>query len=94
MKHNGITMFGSAWSWVVPLVAAAGVFASVLWTTPPGFGVIPQVLADSPRGPNADAAAYALGAAASLALVTLLLVCAACGGWVFARRRVRRLRAK
>lgn len=63
---------GRAWTWITPLIGAGVVFAYVLVTTPPGFRAIPDVLLNSPRGANADAAAYALGAAASLALVTLL----------------------
>ena len=65
-------MFGSTWSWLAPIASAAVVFAAVLLTTPPGFRAISDILLGSPRGPNADAAAYALGAAGSLALVTLL----------------------
>ncbi len=60
-------------AWLVPLGAALAVFAAVLLTTPPGFGAVGDVLFGSVRGPNAEAAAYAVGAAASLALVTLLL---------------------
>jgi hypothetical protein len=36
------------------------------------------VLFGLPRGPNAEAAAYALGAAGSLALVALLVLSGAC----------------
>ena len=46
----------------------------MLLTTPPGFEAISDILFGLPRGPNADAAAYALGAAGSLALLTLLLL--------------------
>jgi hypothetical protein len=70
-----------AWSWwrtVVPLLAALAVFSLVLLSTPPGFAAISEVLFTSPRGASADAAAYALGAAASLALVALLGVAALC----------------
>ena len=62
----------SAWVWAIPLLGAAGVFVFVLVTTPPGFSSVPDVLFGAPRGVNADAAAYALGAAASLALAALL----------------------
>ena len=65
-------MFRRRWSWAVPLGAAGAVFAFVLLTTPPGFKAITDVLFGSPRGVNADAAAYALGAAGSLALLALL----------------------
>jgi len=71
-KHNRITMFGSVWSWLVPILGAAAVFAAVLLTTPPGFSAIGDIVLGSARGPSADAAAYALGAAGSLALLTLL----------------------
>jgi hypothetical protein len=64
----------TAWSWLVPLVGAAIVFAAVLLTTPPGFAAIGDVLFSSARGPNAEGAAYALGAAASLALMVLVLL--------------------
>jgi hypothetical protein len=66
------------WRWAVPLGAAVAVFSGVLLATPPGFASIGDVLFGSVRGPNAEAAAYALGAAAGLALVTLLLVAAGC----------------
>jgi hypothetical protein len=59
-------------TWPIPLVLAALVFAFVLFTTPPGFRAIVDVLVSSPRGVNADAAAYALGAASSLAFMVLL----------------------
>jgi hypothetical protein len=67
-------VFGSIWSWLVPLAGAAVVFAFVLATTPPGFTSIGTVIFSS----GADPAAYAAGAAASLALVTLLVLGAAC----------------
>jgi hypothetical protein len=63
---------------VVPLVGAAAVFSAVLAVTPPGFGALADVLFGLPRGAFAAAAAYALGAAGSLALLTLLLLAAAC----------------
>lgn len=61
-------------SWLVPLLGAVFVFTAVLLTTPPGFAAIGEVLFSSARGPNAEGAAYALGAAASLALTTLLVL--------------------
>jgi hypothetical protein len=69
-------MFAAWWAWLVPLVGAAIVFGGVLLSTPPGFRAVSDVLLGSPRGPAADAAAYALGAAASLALAMLLLLAA------------------
>ena len=83
-------MFGSAWSWVVPVLGAALVFAGVLLTTPPGFGAIGLVLFGSPRGALADAAAYAIGAAATLALGALLALAAITQSLdAFVRRRAR-----
>jgi hypothetical protein len=65
------------WAWVVPLVAAMLVFSGVLLVTPPGFGTFADLL-NQPRGARAEAVAYALGAAGSLALITLLVLWAAC----------------
>jgi hypothetical protein len=67
-------MFASRWTWVAPLLGAGVVFVVVVWTTPPGFGAIGEVVFGSPRGPNADSDAYVLGAASSLALGTLLVL--------------------
>lgn len=71
-------MFVATWSWVVPLLGALLAFVGVLITTPPGFKALSDVLLGSPRGPNADAAAYALGAAGAMALLALLLLAALC----------------
>jgi hypothetical protein len=67
-------MFRARWSWLIPLLGALAVFTFVLLTTPPGFRALSDVLLGSPRGTNADAAAYALGAAGSLGLLALLLL--------------------
>ena len=72
-----------------PFAGAAAVFSGVLITTPPGFRAISDVLLGSPRGAAADAAAYALGAASSLALVSLLLL-AALGAAARAAMKLRR----
>ncbi|HEV7662550.1 MAG TPA: hypothetical protein VGQ62_03370 [Chloroflexota bacterium] len=72
-------MFETRWSWVTPLVGATAVFVAVLLTTPPGVRAISDVLLGSVRGANADAAAYALGAAGSLALLALLGLAVVCG---------------
>jgi hypothetical protein len=72
---------------MVPLLAAAAVFAFVLVTTPPGLSAVYDVMFISSSGPLADAAAYALGAAASLALLTLLVLAAACGALSMLLRR-------
>ena len=82
-------MFGAPWSWLVPLVGAALVFSGVLSTTPPGFRALSDVLFGSPRGPNADAAAYALAAAASLALVALIVIATITAGVEFVTKRSR-----
>jgi hypothetical protein len=81
-------MFSSTWSWLVPVLAAVLVFGGVLGSTPPGFAAISAVVLGSPRGATADAAAYALGAAGSLALLVLLVVAALCGAvdWLVRRR--------
>lgn len=62
----------------MPLVAAVAVFSGVLLNTPPGFEALTDVLFGLPRGPNAEAAAYALGAAGSLALAALLVLGGVC----------------
>jgi hypothetical protein len=67
-----------SWTWIVPLLVTLGVFSGVLLTTPPGFGAISDVLFGLPRGPNAEGAAYALGAAGSLACVSLVVSAAVC----------------
>ncbi|MDQ6673642.1 MAG: hypothetical protein M3069_23350 [Chloroflexota bacterium] len=79
-------LFGSAWTWVVPLVGAAVVFLGVVWTTPPGFGAIANVAFGTPRGTSADSAAYVLGSAGSLALMTLLVLALVSIGIEFALR--------
>jgi hypothetical protein len=82
-------MFCAPWSWLVPIAGAAVVFAAVLLTTPPGFRAISDILHGTPRGPSADAAAYALGAAGSLALLTLLALGLVLGAIDLAVRRKR-----
>jgi hypothetical protein len=77
-----------AWTWLLPLLIAAVVFAAVLLTTPPGFAALTDVLFGQPRGPNAEAAAYALGAAGSLALIGLLVSAGVC--WLLGRLALRR----
>jgi hypothetical protein len=82
-------MFCATWSWAVPIAGAAAVFAAVLLTTPPGFRAISDIVLGTPRGPSADAAAYALGAAGSLALLTLLGLGLVLGAVDLAVRRAR-----
>lgn len=79
-------MFDRAWTWVTPLGGALIVFGTVLWVTPPGFGAIVDVVFGSPRGASADAAAFVLGAAGSLALVTLVVLAIVSIGIEFALR--------
>jgi hypothetical protein len=58
---------------VVSLLAAGAVFVGVLLSTPPGFISLPELILGPARGARGAAEAYALGAAATLALATLLL---------------------
>jgi hypothetical protein len=82
-------MFSAAWSWILPLVGACATFGAVLLTTPPGFRALTDVVFGTPRGPNADAVAYTLGAAASLALATLIVLAVICGALVASVRKQR-----
>jgi hypothetical protein len=77
------TLRGIAWTWIVPIVASLLVFVAVLLTTPPGFAALGGLFLGPLRGIDADAAAYALGAAASLALVVLGALSAMC--WLVGR---------
>jgi len=79
-------MFTSPWTWVGPLVGAVVVFVGVVSTTPPGFAAIADVVFGTPRGTNADSAAYVLGSASSLALMTLLVLTLLSVGIEFALR--------
>ena len=65
---------GPRWPALLAVLIAALVFAGVLLVTPPGFAAFVDLLIGPARGARGLAAAYALGAAASLALVSLLLV--------------------
>src|SRR4030081_1837241 len=85
-RDEQVTMFASAWTRLAPLVGAGVVFLAVVWTTPPGFGAIAGVVFGSPRGTSADSAAYVLGSAGSLALVTLLVLALVSLGIEFALR--------
>jgi hypothetical protein len=80
-------VFRAAWTWAVPLLGAAAVFGAILVSTPPGFASIPQVAFFAARGAPSDAAAYALGAASALALVTLVLLAVACAAIELVMRR-------
>jgi hypothetical protein len=81
-----LSLFVSPWTWVGPLVGAGVVFVLVVWTTPPGFGAVAAVVFGSPRGTTADSAAYVLGSASSLALLTLLVLALVSIGIEFALR--------
>jgi hypothetical protein len=65
-------LFRPAWPPLVGLAAGLIVFVVVLLDTPPGFSAVGMLLTGSARGVQGQAAAYAAGAAAALALVTLL----------------------
>ena len=82
-------MFSALWSWITPLLGASLIFGAVLLTTPPGFRALTDVVFGTPRGPAADAAAYALGAAASLAFLGLIVLAGLCFGLDLALRRQR-----
>jgi hypothetical protein len=58
------------------ILAAVAVFVAVMLATPPGFGGLRALDPGAPRGPQAYAAAYALGAAAGLGFITLVSVAA------------------
>jgi len=75
---DGRRVSSAVWTWLVPLAGAAAVFGGVLLVTPPGWSALSDVLFGLPRGPNAEAAAYALGAAGSLGLVVLLGLAGLC----------------
>ena len=72
----------------VPLVVALGVFAGVLLSTPPGLVALPDLLIGPARGARGAAEAYAVGAAASLSLLSLVVMAAVVALWklVAARR--------
>jgi len=59
----------------VPLLGAGAVFCFILATTPPGFVALETAVLST----GTDPAAYAAGAAASLALLTLVLLAIICG---------------
>ena len=73
-------MFERAWTWVLPVIAAGATMTIVLVSTPPGFAALSDVVFGTPRGTAADAAAYALGAAASLGLLALIVMALLCAG--------------
>ena len=58
----------------MPLLGAGAVFCFVLATTPPGFVAVETAVLST----GTDPASYAAGAAASLGLLTLLLLAIIC----------------
>jgi hypothetical protein len=77
-------VFRSVWTWLIPLACAGAVLAFVLATTPPGFGSVATLVFST----GGDPAAYAAGAAASLALLTLICMAGVCAGVELVVRRV------
>ena len=66
-------LLAPAWPPIVALLAALAVLLGVLLATPPGLAA-PLVLLLAPADPRSLAAAYTAGAAASLALGTLVVL--------------------
>ena len=87
VRHGPRASPAACWPWLIPVVCALAVFAAVLATTPPGFRALTDVAFTLPRGANAEAAAYALGAASSLGLLTLVGVAVVCGAIAILLRR-------
>jgi hypothetical protein len=71
---------------VVCLVAAGAVFVGVLLSTPPGLVSLPDLVLGPARGARGAAEAYAVGAAASLSLLTLAVTSALVMLWKLAIR--------
>ena len=72
---------------VVCLLAAGLVFVGVLLDTPPGLVSLPDLVLGPARGARGAAEAYAVGAAASLSLLVLLVTAAGVAVWKFVVRR-------
>jgi hypothetical protein len=66
---------------VVCLVAAGVVFCGVLLSTPPGLVSLPDLMLGPARGARGAAEAYAVGAAAALSLLSLLLTAGVVALW-------------
>ncbi len=64
----------SAWPPIAGIAAALVVFAAVLRSTPAGLSSLPRFFFDLPSGLNGMPVTYAVGAAGTFALVTLLVV--------------------
>ncbi len=67
-------LLAPAWPPIVATLLALVVFAGILLTTPPGFASVRDVLLVHDDPPRLLQASYALGAAASLALATLVML--------------------
>jgi hypothetical protein len=83
-------------AWWIPAaasVAALVVFGSVLASTPPGFYSLVLLFQLGRRDYGALSSSYAVGAAATLALVVLVVLASACvlvtAGWRWLRPRSR-----
>jgi hypothetical protein len=72
---------------VVSLVAALAVFCGVLLSTPPGLVSLPDLLLGPARGARGAAEAYAVGAAASLSLLTLMVTAGVVALWKLVARQ-------
>ena len=69
------------------LIVAGVVFCGVLLTTPPGLMSLPDLVLGPARGARGAAEAYAVGAAASLSLLTLVLTAGVVAFWKLVMRQ-------
>jgi hypothetical protein len=72
---------------VVCLVLAVAVFCGVLLSTPPGLVSLPDLIVGPARGARGAAEAYAVGAAASLSLLTLAVTAGVVALWKLVMRQ-------
>jgi hypothetical protein len=72
---------------VLCLIVAGVVFCGVLLTTPPGLMSLPDLVLGPARGARGAAEAYAVGAAASLSLLTLVLTAGVVAFWKLVMRQ-------
>jgi hypothetical protein len=72
---------------VLCLIVAGVVFCGVLLTTPPGLMSLPDLVLGPARGARGAAEAYAVGAAASLSLLTLVLTAGGVAFWKLVMRQ-------
>ena len=71
---------------LVCLLTAGVVFIGVLLSTPPGLVSLPDLVLGPARGARGAAEAYAVGAAASLSLLTLLVLAGFVALWKLVAR--------